>query len=1227
MLRRSANVSLLAVVILLLFQTQARTVAPVDQTLIPAGASWFFNDSGADLGSAWRAPAYDDGSWSAGFAQLGYGDGDETTTLGFGGNTSNRYITYYFRHRFLVSNPAEIATLNARLLRDDGAVIYLNGIEMARSNMPTGAITSTTLASVAIGGTDESLWHNIPLDPSKLVAGINVLAVELHQSGPTSTDISFDLELIGAEQQLPPPTVTLVAPADHAISNQQQVTFSASVSAEAGLSTAALYLSGPPLTATFSGPTQIQDAQITFETPATPNGNGLSINVDGLTPHAHGLIRFPTLIGSGIGQVPAGAVISSATLQVNCTNPGAVMNAYRLTQDWVEDEVAWNQRQFGQTWANPGADGPSSNAGVAASANCTSTGWRQIDLTTFVQEWSNGAPNFGVVFTDSGTDGVDFDSSESANSPTLTVLYKDTMVELASQPVSGSSATVDFPATVTQAGTWFWNVRVTDLNGAQSWAAADFEFTMDPAVPDEPVLVAPANGATGVSPTAPLEAMVSTPTGGSLEVSVGIRRAAEDEFTIIALPDTQHYSEAFPAIFTSQTQWIKDNKASRNIAFVTHEGDIVQNVSSTTEWTRANESFSILDGVVPYGMAPGNHDEPSTLYNQFFPYTRYQGVYPWYGGHYQNLNDNNYQLFTAGGMDFVAVHLDFCPTAAAVAWGSGIINSFPNRIAMVTTHAYLGLSAERSTHVCGSTQYLWDGLTPNNPNLHFMLSGHVHGESRRNDVANGHPVFQMLADYQDRAQGGEGWLRILRFVPAEDKVYVQTYSPWLNQYEADADSEFTLDFPMGGTFSTVGITSVPSGSTASLYPQSLLPNTEYEWQVTVTNAAGKTRKGPVWKYTTGNGNQPPVANGDSYSVQSGNTLTTPAPGVLGNDTDPENTGLSAQLVSTVGHGTLSFAANGSFTYTPTSGYVGPDAFTYRVNDGQDWSSNATVNLTVTPPPNQPPVANGDLYSVVSGSTLTIAAPGVLTNDTDPNGNPLTAALVTTVAHGSLSLSANGSFTYTPTAGYVGGDSFTYRANDGQALSTAAASVVITVTAPPPVIVFSADFNTNANGFTYLDNTFRGTTQPAYADGARVASGGYTGGALRVSIGGVDKKAVTNMSGGWQRTFTLAAPAQVNLIFRYKMDQGIDYESDDISQVLASINGVLKSAGTGDWVAQLNGNGNGGAVITTGWQQANIDLGVLPAGTHTFVLGGFNNKKDSKSEVTTIHIDDVAVVKR
>ena len=894
------------------------------------------------------------------------------------------------------------------------------------------------------------------------------------------------------------------------------------------------------------------------------------------------------------------------------------MNLYRLTQDWVENQASWNERSIGVAWGSPGADGAASNAGVPVSGDCTSAGTRTVNLTAFVQEWSSGMANYGVVFTDSGTDGVDFDSSESAVSPVLTVVYKSAQQPIETKPLSGTnSSPVSFTADLTLGPVVFLE-RTRDRYARPAGARTRglFPITVDSSAPGEPVLISPANGATGVPLSPQLTVSVSNPDGGNLNAAFEIRQAAPPEFTIIALPDTQHYSEQFPAIYTNQTQWIVNNKAARNIVFVTHEGDIVQNVNNVTEWERANTSMSLLDGVVPYGMGPGNHDEPTTLYNQYFPYTRYEGQ-PWYGGHYQNLNDNNYELISAGGVDFLIIHLDFCPAAAVITWADSILKQYPNRIGMVTTHAYLGLGAVRSTHVCGSTQYIWDGLAPTNPNLHFMLSGHVHGEARRTDIVNGHPIYQMLADYQDRTNGGDGWLRILRFVPGEDKVYVQTYSPWLNQFESDADSEFTLDFPMAGAFTTVGSVQVPSGSPASVTATNLLPNTAYEWRVTVTNSNNKTRTSPMWTFTTGSGgpaNQPPVANGQTV-----NTPEDTAVPITLTASDSNNDPLTYAVVTQPAHGSLSGSAP-NVSYQPAANYNGPDSFTFKANDGQADGNTATVSITVAAV-NDPPFANADAYSTPASTTLTINAPGVLSNDGDIDGPSLSAVLGTTVAHGSLTLNADGSIAYTPTAGYTGSDSFTYRASDGVAQS-GLVTVGLTVTAPAPV--FSANFNTNADSFTYADNTFRGATQSNYASGTRVASGGFTGGALRVLLGGVNNTLISGISGGWSRTFNLASPRALTLTFRYNLNQGKDYESSEISQMLASLDGVLLGISPADYVAQVAGNGNGGPNITTGWQQFTISLGTLPAGNHTLILGGYNNQKDSNKEQTTILIDDVTV---
>ncbi len=163
--------------------------------LVPAGAAWKYLDDGSDMGTIWSNPAFLDTLWASGPAQLGYGDGDEATTVGYGPDPNLKYVTTYFRHSFTVADPGSHPQLYLGLLRDDGAVIYLNGTEVARSNMPAGTITYTTFASSAVAAAEENAWLWFTVDPGLLATGTNVLAVEIHQSSPTSSDISFDLQL------------------------------------------------------------------------------------------------------------------------------------------------------------------------------------------------------------------------------------------------------------------------------------------------------------------------------------------------------------------------------------------------------------------------------------------------------------------------------------------------------------------------------------------------------------------------------------------------------------------------------------------------------------------------------------------------------------------------------------------------------------------------------------------------------------------------------------------------------------------------------------------------------------------------------------------------------------------------------------------------------------------------------------------------------------------------
>jgi hypothetical protein len=165
---------------------------------VPAGSVWKYLDDGSNQGTAWRTLDFNDGAWPSGPARLGYGGDGEVTTVSYGPDPNNKYITTWFRHRFRVADPAVFTNLLARLQRDDGAVVYLNGSEVWRQNMPAGTITYTTPASATVSGPDEIAWLTTNLPPGLLRAGTNVVAVEVHQVNATSSDLGFDFELLAA---------------------------------------------------------------------------------------------------------------------------------------------------------------------------------------------------------------------------------------------------------------------------------------------------------------------------------------------------------------------------------------------------------------------------------------------------------------------------------------------------------------------------------------------------------------------------------------------------------------------------------------------------------------------------------------------------------------------------------------------------------------------------------------------------------------------------------------------------------------------------------------------------------------------------------------------------------------------------------------------------------------------------------------------------------------------
>ena len=310
-------------------------------------------------------------------------------------------------------------------------------------------------------------------------------------------------------------------------------------------------------------------------------------------------------------------------------------------------------------------------------------------------------------------------------------------------------------------------------------------------------------------------------------------------WTLVVLPDTQRYTDPIcdPGMqtFNTITQWIADNKDSRNIQFVLHEGDITGGNTAAT-WQVASEAMGILDTAgVPYSMTTGNHDHdqynpdhqnsPSrdTLLNNYFPVSRYAAM-PTYGGVFESgQTQNNYHLFSAGGKDYIAVALEWGPRNETIAWADSILTNYPDRTALILTHAYTysdgsrydwavkGTAQDYNPH-CDSYAFssphdgsenvndgrqIWDKLVSKHANVSMVFSGHLAWagamQAARGDY--GQVVYEMLAAYHDPYEGGPttGYIRLLEFNPDGQTVQVKTYSPKLDAYLTDSGNQFVIN--------------------------------------------------------------------------------------------------------------------------------------------------------------------------------------------------------------------------------------------------------------------------------------------------------------------------------------------------------------------------------------------------------------------------------------------------
>ena len=282
-----------------------------------------------------------------------------------------------------------------------------------------------------------------------------------------------------------------------------------------------------------------------------------------------------------------------------------------------------------------------------------------------------------------------------------------------------------------------------------------------------------------------------------------------EPFSVVVLPDTQKYTDKWPDTYVGQTQWIRDNVEKENIKFVVHLGDIVDHHNDREkEWQVADRAHKVLDDVVPYSVLPGNHDleykdkvysREAKFYNKYFGPDRFADC-PWYLGHWGEMNENNVCAFEAGGMKFLVISLEYAPRDEVLAWAVQVASAHPEHRVLGVTHSYMRPKERDKTTGKGfgnTGEEIWQKFVRRCPNVFLVASGHISDVGRQvslNDA--GLPVHETLVDYQGLPNGGNGWLRIMRFVPDENKIEVRAYSPLLNETMEDEGHGFTLSYPM-----------------------------------------------------------------------------------------------------------------------------------------------------------------------------------------------------------------------------------------------------------------------------------------------------------------------------------------------------------------------------------------------------------------------------------------------
>ena len=368
--------------------------------------------------------------------------------------------------------------------------------------------------------------------------------------------------------------------------------------------------------------------------------------------------------------------------------------------------------------------------------------------------------------------------------------------------------------------------------------------------------------------------------------------------------DTQYYAEEWQHHFTNINNWIVNNKDERKIKYVIHTGDIVDDVDMTYEWENVDGAMGIFDKAgMPYGVLGGNHDVAAGLadyenYYKYFGENRFASQ-PTYGGTYQN-NKGHYDLISEGGQDFIIVYMSWNIYQDEIDWMNQVLSQYSDRKAILCFHTYTNVKQSNGTYLDYYGQLVNKYVVKKNPNVFAVLNGHYHGSSYETamfdddgDGRNDRTVYQICTDYQSGFEGGNEYIKFLYFDLDNNKIYMNSYSPCMddfNYYDTELHTlnvegasatgvdQMVLDVDfdtkeqkiLEKSFSAYVYTNEELGKAVStqnavLNMTNLSENTDYAWYAVVTNETTGIKKSSIYEFTTAKKNDSNIADGENQN--------------------------------------------------------------------------------------------------------------------------------------------------------------------------------------------------------------------------------------------------------------------------------------------------------------------------------------------------------------------------